>query len=99
MEPNEVAAKIAQRRRQILVHSIIYYRFDDNIVPDHKWMQWARELQQLQTQYPELAAQGPLAKEFADWTGESGFRLPLGDPHYGAVARWLLEKETQRRIT
>ena len=92
----DIAALISQRRRQILVHSIIYYRFDSNIVPDYKWAQWSQELVDLQAQYPDIAAKCPLAKEFEDWTGESGFQLPLGDPHYSSVARRLMDYHERR---
>jgi hypothetical protein len=88
--------RIAQRRRQILVHSIIYYRFDDSIISDHKWVGWARELVELQAQYPEIAASCPLAEAFKDFNASTGYDLPLGDPHYGAVARWLLERRNQQ---
>ena len=96
MEPTEIAAKIAQRRRQILVHSIIYYRIHTSIVPDHKWAEWARELVALQAQYPEIAAACPLAEAFEDFDASTGYDLPLGDPHYGGVARWLLEYHQRR---
>jgi len=98
VDPSEIAAKISQRRRQILVHSIIYYRFGDNIIPDHKWAEWARELVALQAQYPEIAATCPLAEAFKDFDASTGYDLPLGDAHYHAVARWLLD-EHKRRIT
>lgn len=96
MEPTEIAAKISQRRRQVLVHSIIYYRFDENIVTDWQWMQWAHELAMLQQMYPQIAAACPLAKEFEGFEGDTGYDLPMGDPHYGAVARWLLEYHQRR---
>lgn len=48
---------IGRRRRQILVHSIIYYRLNDNLIPDSTWAAWAVELKQLQDQYPEIAKQ------------------------------------------
>ena len=92
---DNIAALIAQRRRQILVHSIIYYRFGESVVPDHKWIQWARELCELQAQYPEIAAKCPLAEAFEDFDASTGFNLPLGDPHYYAVAKWLLERREQ----
>lgn len=91
-----VRDRITQRRRQILVHSIIYYRLGDSIIPDHKWAEWARELCELQTRHPEVSAQCPLADAFKDFDASTGYDLPLGDPHYGAVARWLLERRNQQ---
>ena len=31
---DDIKALINQRRRQILVHSVIYYKFDDNIIKE-----------------------------------------------------------------
>lgn len=98
MSKKEIAAKIAQRRRQVLVHSILYYRFGESIIPDHKWAEWARELVALQAQYPEIAAACPLAEAFQDFDASTGYDLPLGDPYYYWVAQWLLT-EHQRRNT
>jgi len=58
----------------------------------------ARELVALQAQYPEIAATCPLAEAFKDFDASTGYDLPLGDAHYHAVARWLLD-EHKRRIT
>lgn len=91
MTNEEIAAKISRRRRQILVHSIIYYRLNDTIVPDHKWAEWAKELVALQKQYPEIAETCELAAAFKDFDASTGYDLPLGDAHYYAVAEWLLD--------
>ena len=48
-----IKEKIRQRRRQMLVHSYIYYELDDNIVSDAQWAKWAKELEQLQKNYPK----------------------------------------------
>ena len=45
--PTDIAELINRRRRQLLVHSIIYYRFDKNIVSDSVWTEWAIELADL----------------------------------------------------
>lgn len=92
-----IASKISQRRRQILVHSIIYYRLGDSIITDYQWADWAKELVQLQEQYPDIAKTCPLADAFEDFDVSTGFNLPLGDPHYHAIAKWLLEYERKGR--
>jgi hypothetical protein len=91
MTSEEIAAKISQRRRQILVHSIIYYRLDDSIIPDHKWAEWARELVDLQEKYPKIAETCELAAAFKGFDASTGYDLPLGDAHYHTVAEWLLD--------
>lgn len=79
---------ITRRRRQILVHSVIYYRLNDNIITDQQWGEWALELEKLQQQYPEIAARCPMAKEFEDFDHSTGQNLPLDDP-------WAVNKAAQ----
>ena len=89
-EELKIAEKIQQRRLQMLVHSYIYYRMDDNIVTDHKWSAWATELADLQNKYPEIEKQVPFRKGFEDWDGSSGAFLPLNEPWIKTKARKLL---------
>jgi hypothetical protein len=79
---------ITQRRRQMLVHSFIYYRLGTSIISDATFDRWAYELRDLQRSYPEIAAACPFAAEFAGWDGTTGFNLPL----YG---EWLERKAAQ----
>mgnify|MGYP005969834799 CR=1 FL=1 len=66
MDERELKALIKRRRLQILVHSIIYYRFSDNIIDDATWSAWALELEELQAKYPEIAESCPYADAFMD---------------------------------
>ena len=77
-DPN-IRAKLEQRRRQLLVHSIIYYILNDNIVSDAKWSQWAAELVELQKKYPDIAKTSVYAEAFSDFDGSTGYDLPLDD--------------------
>ena len=43
-----IASKIQQRRLQMLVHSYIYYKLDENIISDHAFNYWGHELANLQ---------------------------------------------------
>lgn len=52
-----ITEKIRQRRRQCVVHRIIYYCYDTNIVSDQKYSQWEKELRELCKQYPKEAKQ------------------------------------------
>lgn len=75
----EIMAKIKRLRRQIVVHSIIYYRFSDNIWPDGQYDKVARRLKELQAAYPrESEAQTDLYEDFKNWdkdTCPSGYDL------------------------
>jgi len=79
MYTQTIAEKIKQRRRQMLVHSYLYYNKDVNIVSDAKWSQWAMELVKLQAEYPEESKRVEFADMFADWDGSSGAFLKFGE--------------------
>ena len=71
---------IERRRRQVLVHSVIYYRFNSNVVTDAVWAAWALELEELQAKYPYIAADSWYAEYFEDFDHSTGYNLPLDDP-------------------
>ena len=75
-EPHEI---IRQRRHQMLVHSYLYYKKDAPVISDDKWQQWANELTDLQTRYPEATKLDFYDEVFADWDGSTGMHLP-SDP-------------------
>jgi hypothetical protein len=83
-----IKSKIKQRRAQMLIHSCIYYELNDNIISDHKWQEWADELQVLQEQFPECCNIGFYDYNFRDWTGATGNHLPHRDP-------WVFRKSNQ----
>lgn len=90
MTPEKIEELINRRRRQVLVHSIIYYRMNDNIISDSQWSAWAKELYDLQKQYPEIAMRCIFAKEYRDFDPSTGFNLPLEDLWAVNKARQLL---------
>lgn len=90
MNKEAIAALINRRRRQILVHSIIYYRFNDNLISDAQWSEWALELEELQVQYPDIASQCVYAEAFEDFDHSTGQNLPLDDPWGLYKATYLL---------
>lgn len=55
MKNDEIAELIQRRRLQVLIHSCIYYEFNESIISDTKWSEWALELEQLQAKYPKIA--------------------------------------------
>lgn len=46
---------IKRRRLQMLVHSYIYYKLNDNIISNATFDMWAEELIDLQEKYPEIS--------------------------------------------
>ena len=87
-EELKIAEKIQQRRLQILVHSCIYYEMNQNLITDKKWDEWAKELRQLQNDYPEISRQVMWYADFADWDASTGAFLPLKD-------EWVVKKAKQ----
>lgn len=90
---NPIAAKIQQRRYQILVHSLLYYDLDINLVPDAKWAKWGQELTELQNAYPDIASRVIFAEAFKDFDGSTGFNLPYRDAQVVNIAYRLLQQE------
>ena len=74
-----IAEKIRQRRRQMLVHSFLYYELDSNIISDYAWSKWGVELAELQKKYPKESAEVEYADLFKDWDGSSGAHLVYDD--------------------
>lgn len=97
MLEEELEEKINRRRRQILVHSIIYYRFNDSIISDAKWSIWAAELDALQKNYPNIAKNCVLSEAFANFDPSTGFDLPLDDPWGLKVAGQLLANRSRSK--
>lgn len=85
IEPRAVAA-IARRRRQMLIHSYLYYHMDAPIIDDDLWSKWAKQLAALQQKFGDWINFYDAA--FADWTGSTGHRLPV-DADIARVARRL----------
>ena len=52
----EIAEKIQQRRYQMLIHSCLYYHLNQNVISDKQWDAWARELRDLQNEYPDISS-------------------------------------------
>lgn len=72
--PKEV---IQQRRRQMILHSFIYYRMGESIIDDYQFDTWARELLALQTKYPSDSFETPYYEHFKDWDATTGYHLPF----------------------
>ncbi|WMU07992.1 hypothetical protein vBCtySFA88_00060 [Clostridium phage vB_CtyS-FA88] len=84
---------INRRRRQMLIHSIIYYRLDANIIDDTTFNVWGRELLDLQTKYPEISKMVPMYEAFKNWDATTGYDLPMTNNHDIEVAKMLIKYE------
>ena len=88
---DQIAERITRRRRQLLIHSVIYYNLNDNLITDAQWSLWAIELENLQADYPDIAAKCPYAEAFSGFEHSTGYNLPLDDPWANRKARQLLD--------
>ena len=92
----KIAEKIQQRRRQILVHSYIYYELNANIISDAQWSKWAVELAELQRKYPKTSKRIQYAEQFQGWDGSTGAFLEY-DVHIMNIAERLLMHKQQSK--
>ena len=79
-----------RRQRQILVHSIIYYKYDQNIISDYTWSKWAKELYDMQKANPEIAKDTALYDIFKDFDYSTGSNLPMDHEWGDHIARCLM---------
>ena len=92
----EILEKINQRRRQILVHSCIYYRMGEQVISDYQFDKWAYELVDLQNNYPEESRKGVYYDFFVHFDGSTGFDLPTGNPEIYSKALQVLNYSKKR---
>lgn len=74
---NKIEELINRRRHQVLVHSYLYYQMNTNIIDDHTYDMWCKELAELQHQYPIESNNVEFYKEeFKEFDGSTGYHLP-----------------------
>jgi hypothetical protein len=93
----EIEELINRRRRQILVHSILYYEMNTNLVSDSQWSTWAKELDELQNKYPSIAKNCVYAEDFEGFDPSTGYSLPLDDLWAVNKARYLLDLHSRKK--
>lgn len=91
-----ISEKIKQRRYQILVHSLIYYELDCNIISDSEWSKWAKELEELQHKYPIESSQVIFSSKFKDFSSDSGYYLDYKDEQIINIAYRLLSSKGEK---
>ena len=84
---------INRRRRQMHVHSIIYYHLHTNLIDDATFDRWAVELAAAQKQFPEYLHQGYMWTVFQNWTGDTGMHLPMKDDVQDLATRLLADAQ------
>ena len=83
---------IRRYRLQMIVHSVIYYTYNCNIISDEEWTKRAKKLVELQSKYPDIASKVIYADEFKDFDGSTGFQF-ANHPWGKLKAKQLLQYE------
>lgn len=94
----EIAERIQQRRYQLLIHSCIYYHLNTNLISDKTWDGWAKELQVLQTTYPNISEQVTLHEYFRDWDASTGAFLPITLEWVISLAKHVLKLGSNKSV-
>lgn len=71
----QIVELIKRRRLQTLVHSVVYYKLDEAIISDAEWTKRAKQLVELQRDYPEESKEAPLFDMFCDFDYSTGMNL------------------------
>lgn len=93
MTREEIISLINRRENQILLHSAIYYKFNDNLIEDYEYDRLGKELIKLSKDYPEEFSMSYHYNEFKEYvTSEcpSGFNLRYGTTENISKAMLLL---------
>ena len=86
-----------RRQRQILVHSFLYYQLNANIIDDHLYDLWSKELAKFMKENPEVAKKSAYYEDFKNFDGSSGYDLPYGNPEIQNVGYRLLKLHSKKR--
>lgn len=71
-------AKMSALQRWLIVHSILYYVMDTNVVSDKVFDANARQLVAMQAEYTDAAKETEYWYVFSDFDGNTGFDLYYG---------------------
>lgn len=87
---DNIKSRIQQLRYCILVHSLLYYELDMNVVSDNQWAEWGKELVKLQQAYPQIAQSVVFDEDFRRFDPSTGYDLPYKDEQIVYIAHRLL---------
>lgn len=94
----EILELINRRERQVLVHSCIYYHFNQNIINDATYDRWSHELYSLIQENPDEFKESAHYKDFKDFDGNTGMGLPYDSAFATRVAERLLMYESRNKV-
>ncbi|MFR7272485.1 DNA ligase LigA-related protein [Streptococcus pneumoniae] len=77
MSEEEILELMNRRERQLLVHSFLYYQMNENIISDHTFDMWSKEMADLIKDHPEIFKQTVYYEGFQGFDGSTGAFLPF----------------------
>lgn len=87
----QLKSLIERRQRQVLVHSIIYYKYNQNIISDYAWSKLAKELYDMQKANPDVAKETEFYDIFEDFDYSTGSNLPMDHEWGNSIALRLMK--------
>lgn len=84
ISPEEVIKRL---RRNMIIHSTLYYYYDDPVISDDMWQSMADDLTEIQGMFPEPI--GYYDELFADWNGSTGMHVALTTPYWISEALYI----------
>lgn len=94
---NNIIEWVNQRQRQILVHSFLYYQLNENIISDHTFDRWSKELAEWMRENPETAKMTAYYTGFKTFDGSSGYDLPYSLPEIQSAGYKILKIHSEMR--
>ena len=87
-------SQLNRLRRKVIVHSIVYYRFNKNLLQDFEYDHLCVQLYEFQLQNPELCGQGVFAEEFVNYSPATGMNFINNE--WGVMAAERLLRTTKQ---
>lgn len=91
-----IIEKIRRRRLQIMVTSYMYSELDETYISDEEWDRRAKELAELQKEYPQESKVTVYYEKFKDWEGDTAAGLTYDD-WVISTAHHLLEYRDRKK--
>jgi len=74
-DKNDKLAVLNRLRRNVIVHSIIYYRFGKNLISDSEYDKLCSELDKMQSENVELCKEAVYSDIFEDYNPSTGMNF------------------------
>jgi len=98
MVKQTIVERFNQLELQMLVHSLLYYGMNKNIISDNFFDHIMYEFVDMKNKYPEELKQSSHYEDFADFEGATGCNLRYDTPEIRNIVRKLLRNLKWKNI-